>query len=155
MSGPDLAFFVAFAPTNAADLARAVQQFSFSHFAHYWMTEQFCRRHGQRCSYDLYIDTRNYQHMVENIEERSTVNLWVYHAIEVCQASLSIERGYDGYGDPYAAEERALVRWLLGLPQLELQTWQVVAGGDGYDYSELASGSSGTDLLVYLDSAYA
>lgn len=152
MTGPDLAFFVAFAPPNAADLARAVRQFDFQHFAYYAMTAQFCRRHGQRCSYDLYVDTRNYQQMVENIEERSTVNLWVYHAIEVCHASLSIERGNGGYGDPYAAEERALVRWLLGLPQLDLQTWQVVAGGDGYDHVELASGQASAELLMYLDS---
>lgn len=151
MSGPDLTFSITFAPANAAELTQAVRLFNFEHFARHVMTAQFCRQHGKHCSYDMYIDMRNYHQMIENIEGRGSSNLWVYHAIEVCQASLLIERGYGGYGNPYAAEERALLYWLISLPQLELQTWKALAGGDGYTHVELASGSASAELVAYID----
>ena len=150
MAGPDFIFQAAFLPTNA--LADAVRSFDFQHFSHYALQDQYCRQHSQTCSYDIYVDRQNAERLIGNIEGRHTVNIWVYHSIEVCGESLSIERGYGGYGDPFASEERALLRWLIDQPQLELQTWQALTGGDGYAYTELARGSSAAELLDYLGS---
>jgi hypothetical protein len=153
MSGPDFLFVAAFAPANAAGLALAVRQFDFQHFARHAATDQYCRQHAQQCSYDLYIDTRNYLSIVGNIQGPQTVNVWIYHTIAVCRESLSIERGYGGYGDSYQAEERRLLRWLVQIRQLEPQSWKALSGGDGYAYTAIAAGSSGAELLDYLDAA--
>ncbi len=151
MSGPDLRFTATFAPANAASLALAVRQFDFQHFSRYSVTAQDCQQHARQCSYDLYIDTRNYLSIVGNIEGTQPVNVWIHHTIAVCQEALSIERGYGGYGDPYLAEERRLLRWLVQIRQLAPQSWQMQSGGDGYAYSVLAAGTSGAELLAYLD----
>ncbi len=153
MSGPDMLLLTTFAPAAAADLALAVRQFDFQHFSHHPVAAQHCQQHAQQCTYDLYIDTRNYTSIVSSIEGRQTANIWIYHTITVCQAALSIERGYGGYGDPFLAEERRLLGWLVQIRQLEPQTWRMLSGGAGYAYTELAAGSSGAELLAYLDAA--
>lgn len=150
MSGPDTLLLASFAPTSADALTLAVRQFDFQHFTRYAMTAQYCQRHGQQCSYDVYIDTHNFDQLVANLEGRASANIWVYHTIEVCQSTLSITQGYGGYGAPYAGEERALLRWLAQTPDLELHAWQVLAGGEGYASSECASGTAMSELLAYL-----
>ena len=151
MAGPDFIFQAAFLPTNA--LADAVRSFDFQHFSHYALQDHYCRQHGQTCSYDIYVDRQNAERLIGNLEGRHNENIWVYHSIEVCGGSLSIERGYGGYGDPFAAEERALLRWLNEQPQLALQSWQILTGGDGYAYTERAAGSSSAKLLDYFKSS--
>lgn len=131
-SGPDYLFFATFKPAEALQLAELVSQHSLPGFKHY----------------DLYIDEYHYEQVVANIENKNPGNVWIYNIITVCGSDLKIERGYGGAKE--GEVETDLIIKLSQSPNLTMIKWAVVYGGNGYDYTYIATGISTAELLDYL-----
>ncbi len=147
-TGPDYLFFATFKPTDAPQLAELVRKHSLPGFKHYRATNSPCWLHNHNATYDLYIDEYHYEQMVANIEGKNPGNVWIYNIITVCESDLKIERGYGG--SVGGEVETDFIVKLSQSPNLTMVKWAVVYGGDGYNYTNMATGTSTAELLDYL-----
>jgi hypothetical protein len=97
-----------------------------------------------------WIDDSNAAAYQANLDGTPVQNIWIYNHIQIQESSVSFEAGYAGRGNAYAQVETAFLLELLKHPMLQLEQWQVLAGGNGYDYITLQSEQSQTRLLAYL-----
>lgn len=148
--GPDWYFNAAFAPGSAAALAEAFRALAPQGFTRYDAQAAHCPIHSRLCDYGIYLVTSQAAALINNIEGKSTENIYVYHTIQACQEDLQLVRGYGGYSGQHGAEETRLVRALAQAPGLALQRWSVSYGGMGYPFEVLAQGHSAAELLRYL-----
>jgi hypothetical protein len=148
--GPDWFLFATFAPATTDRLLTVVRQHPLPGFASYHVSNGPCSRHHHDSTYELYIDQRNYEQVVQSFNGRPSQNIWIYHTIAVCGNDLTLERGYGGYPGMHGATETSLIVMLAAAPELTLVDWSVAYGGDGYSSGQLASGTSAPELLAYL-----
>ena len=148
--GPDWYFVAGFAPAGAERLAAHVRGYRLPDFDHYRVVDGLCTRHQHHATSDLYADRASYPRLVANLAGGRPQNIWIYHAIEVCGPSLTIERGYGGYPGLHGAAETGLIVALASLPEITLVDWQVSYGGEGYAPGQAMAGASGAELLAYL-----
>jgi hypothetical protein len=55
-----------------------------------------------------------------------------------------------GRGDTYHQTETAFLLHLFNTPGITLDAWQVLAGGDGYDYALIHEGTGVESFAAYL-----
>ncbi|MFB2970456.1 hypothetical protein ACE1CD_15905 [Aerosakkonema sp. BLCC-F183] len=147
-AGPDYLFLATFKPSEGLQLAEEVRQQPLPGFKHYTATNSPCWLHNHNASYDLYMDEYHYEQLVANIEGKNAANIWIYNIITVCGCDLKIERGYGG--SLGGEVETDLILKLSHSPNLTIVKWAVVCGGNGYNYTDMATGTSTAELLDYL-----
>jgi hypothetical protein len=137
--GPDYFFMATFDPSDVRRLSNKVRQYLSPEYVR---DENFGRpnRYQHYSLYECYLDKNAYQNMLLKC------NCWIYTQIEVVDHKLYIENGY-GVGRD---NDTNFIIALATSPDLTLCNWQVSAGGQGYNYVEIAYGSNTNDLLNYL-----
>lgn len=148
-SGPDYLFLADFHPTQSQRLAELVRQHPLPGFKYYRAIDRPCWLHDHNATYDLYIEEDRYQQILAQIEGRKVGNIWIYALIAVCGSDLKIERGYGG-GSLSGDGETDLIVELLQIPDLTIVKWAIMYGGNGYEYKDMATGTSAVELLDYL-----
>ncbi|MBW4621626.1 MAG: hypothetical protein KME17_19970 [Cyanosarcina radialis HA8281-LM2] len=148
-TGPDYLFFADFNPNQAQRLAELVRQHPLPGFKYYRAIDRLCELHHHKATYDLYIDEYCYESIVAQIEGKKVGNVWIYDLITVCGADLKIQRGYGG-GSLGGDVETDLIVKLLQAEDLAIAKWEIIYGGVGYDYKDMATGTSAVELLDYL-----
>ncbi len=112
--------------------------------------EADCAPHHGRCAIRSFIDASNADDYLANLSGGAARNIWVYNLIQIHRDLLTIACGYGGRGDDYNRAETALLLHLLADPGIALRSWQVLAGGDGYDFQSVAAGADTASLSAYL-----
>ncbi|MEM9218266.1 MAG: hypothetical protein AAGD25_28480 [Cyanobacteria bacterium P01_F01_bin.150] len=99
-----------------------------------------------------YVDSAHFELFVQNVVEGARVeNLWNFACILFEENQLQIRRGY-GFGDAiHSSTKINLIRSLFNHPGLQLTSWQISAGGNGYSFNTIAKGQSKAHLATYLD----
>lgn len=106
--------------------------------------------HDHGCAAYTLIDNSNAAVYQNNLRGSEQHNIWIYNLIQVYHDTVMVEAGYGGRGDAYARLETGLLVHLFVNPGITLQRWQVLAGGNGYDYSLLQGGTDAGSFLAYL-----
>ena len=97
-----------------------------------------------------FIDQSNAVAYQTNLDGTSSQNIWIYNHIQIQATTVSFEAGYGGRGEAYAQIETNFLLALLKHPHLQLEQWQVLAGGNGYEFITLQKAQTKTSLLTYL-----
>ena len=140
-AGPDWVLQLQFTEASRFALQQVAKQLVLSGFS---------QIHKPNATSYEWIDDSNVAAYQANIDGTQTQNIWIYNHIQIQDLSLSVEAGYTGRGEAYSQVETALLLELLKHPLLQLTQWQVLAGGNGYDYMTLQSGHDPRSLLAYL-----
>lgn len=96
------------------------------------------------------MDSTNADAYLGNLTGKDPRNIWVYNLVEIQGDLIKIERGYGGRGDANNQVETDFLLHLFALPNITLQSWQVLAGGEGYDYVVSAMGMDAGSFMTYL-----
>jgi hypothetical protein len=149
--GPNWLFI---AQVDAASEAALAQLTATAALPGYSLVESgpaYCEQHQAVCGRQVFIDTANARAYADNLRaDKSQKNIWIYNTIEIHRGSIAIECGYGGRGEAYNEAESSFLLDLLASPEITLQSWSVMAGGDGYDYTTLRRGESLEQLKSYL-----
>ena len=99
-----------------------------------------------------FVDSVHFEQFVQNVVGGTEAqNLWNFACILFEKNQLQIRRGY-GFGDEiHASTEMTLMRSLFDHSELQLTSWQISAGGNGYSFKTIAEGQSKADLATYLE----
>ena len=153
-SGPD--FFASFRldEQTPGALREAVARIGLAGF------ERFTRRdepmHSELAAsaptsiYDLYVDRPHADPVVRNLDGVEATQVWHYQTVMVGPGLLWIELGYSSCFLDIAEAIVRLLRGLLDEPSLALTGFEILAGGQGYPATPLASGRSGDELRAVL-----
>lgn len=143
--GPNYYFAATFAPDDAQSLSTLVSQHLPSDFV---LNKEFFDpdTYQHDLLYENYLDTRTYEKMLDAKKTDEPASTWIYSQIDVIDHKLYIEItfGVDWY------DQTNFIIALVTSPDLTLCNWQVAGGGDGYNWVEVAQGSSTDELLDYL-----
>ena len=96
------------------------------------------------------MDSPNAVTYLGNLAGNEPRNIWVYNLVEIQGDSIKVESGYGGRGDVNNQAETDFLLHLFALPNITLQSWQVLAGGEGYDYVVSAAGTDAGSFMAYL-----
>ena len=140
-AGPDWVLQLQFTEASRFALQQVAKQLELSGFS---------RIHKPNATSHEWIDDSNAATYQANVDGTHAQNIWIYNHIQIQDLNLSFEAGYTGRGETYAQIETAFLLELLKHPVLQLAQWQVLAGGNGYDYITLQSGYDSRSLLAYL-----
>ena len=140
-AGPDWVLQLQFTEASRFALQQVAKQLVLSGFS---------RIHKPNATSYEWIDDSNAATYQANVDGTHKQNIWIYNHIQIQDLNLSFEAGYTGRGEAYSQVETALLLELLKHPLLQLAQWQVLAGGNGYDYITLQSGHDPRSLLAYL-----
>jgi hypothetical protein len=110
----------------------------------------FSRIHKPNATTYEWIDDSNAAIYQANLDGTSSQNIWIYNHIQIQATTVSFEAGYGGRGEAYAQIETNFLLALLKHPHLQLEQWQVLAGGNGYEFITLQKAQTKTSLLTYL-----
>lgn len=77
------------------------------------------------------MDSANAATYLSNLTGNHPRNIWVYNLVEIQGDLIKIESGYGGRGDVNSQVETDFLLHLFALPNITLQSWQVLAGGRG------------------------
>lgn len=96
------------------------------------------------------MDSANAVIYLGNLTGNEPRNIWVYNFVEIQGDLIKIESGYGGRGSVNSQVETDFLLHLFALPNITLQSWQVLAGGEGYDYVVSAAGTDAGSFMAYL-----
>lgn len=96
------------------------------------------------------MDSTNADAYLGNLTGKDPRNIWVYNLVEIQGDLIKIESGYGGRGSVNSQVETDFLLHLFALPNITLQAWQVLAGGEGYDYVVSAAGTDAGSFMAYL-----
>ena len=99
-----------------------------------------------------FIDTYHYEQFVQiATKNEETPNLWNFACILFEGHQIQIRRGY-GFGDEtHLNTEMNVLRSPFKHPDLQITSWEISAGGMGYDFVTIAKGNNKLDLKAYLE----
>ena len=140
-AGPDWVLQLQFTEASRFALQQVAKQLVLSGFS---------QIHKPNATSYEWIDDSNVAAYQANIDGTQAQNIWIYNHIQIQDLSLSVEAGYTGRGEAYSQVETALLLELLKHPLLQLTQWQVLAGGNGYEFITLQKAQTKTSLLTYL-----
>lgn len=146
--GPDQCLSLTFTAACAPMLVAAVQTAAPIGFSPVYVTPAASADAQQPTLW--YVDEQNAAQFAANHTGQGAQNIWVYHAITVQDATLTIMRGYGGYPGQHHEAETRLAIDLACDTRLTLVRWAITAGGDGYPTLTIADGGGGNSLLNYL-----
>jgi hypothetical protein len=137
-NGPDWLLLAHVTPDSVAALAQAVASTALEGYS--------------RCADTPYtlIDNANAAAYLSNLTGKKPHNIWVYNFVEIQANLIKVESGYGGRGDANNQLETDFLLHLFALPNITLQSWQVLAGGEGYDYVVSAAGTDAGSFMAYL-----
>ena len=134
-NGPDWLLLAHVTPDSVAALAAALTNTTLDGYS--------------LCAHTL-IDNTNAAAYLGNLTGNKPRNIWVYNFIEIQVDLIKVESGYGGRGDVNNQVETDFLLHLFALPNITLQSWQVLAGGEGYDYVVSAAGTDAGSFRAYL-----
>ena len=125
---------------------------SFAGYQHFRVTDTIGLSTKKISCHDWFIDTYHYEQFIQLATgNKETPNLWNFACILFEANQIQIRRGY-GFGeDIHLNIEVNLLRSLLEHPELQILSWEISAGGAGYDFTTIAKGNSKSDLQTYLE----
>ena len=137
-SGPDWLLLAHVTPDSVAALAQALANTTLDGYS--------------QCADTPYtlMDSTNAVTYLGNLTGNEPRNIWVYNLVEIQGDLIKIENGYGGRGDVNNQVETDFLLHLFALPNITLQAWQVLAGGEGYDYVVSAAGTDAGSFMAYL-----
>ena len=147
--GPDWLMLVRVHPDNIPALAELALNTQLQGFQQLITTETGTDGLPTGTVYH-FIDVTNAQTYQNNLSSSDLHNIWIYNLVQINQDTLLLEAGYAGRGQDYAQVETALLLAVLANPAIQVQTWEVLAGGNGYEFVPLCSGVDGVSLRNYL-----
>jgi hypothetical protein len=148
--GPDWQFVARVTPGSASALVHVALQTSLSGYAYFAAEPDYCEQHQTLCTYHSFVDTPNLDVYMKNLQEEKRKNVWIYNLIRIHRDTIEIECGYGGRGQTHNMRETAFLLDIFGGPDITMQFWSVLAGGNGYEYKLLASGVTLQDLVNYI-----
>ena len=137
-NGPDWLLLAHVTPDSVAAMAQAVANTALDGY-------NLC----DDTPYTL-MDSANAVTYLGNLTGNHPRNIWVYNLVEIQGDTIKIESGYGGRGDANNQVETDFLLHLFALPNITLQSWQVLAGGEGYDYVVSAAGTDAGSFMAYL-----
>ena len=137
-NGPDWLLLAHVTPDSVAALAAALANTTLDGYS--------------QCADTPYtlMDSTNADAYLGNLTGKNSRNIWVYNLVEIQSDLIKIESGYGGRGSVNSQVETDFLLHLFALPNITLQSWQVLAGGEGYDYVVSAAGTDAGSFMAYL-----
>lgn len=148
--GPDWLFIAHVTPESTQALAAATADFNLTGYSLIPNVHDYCPTHQQFCHSFTLIDSSNADTYQRNLTTTEAHNIWIYNLLQIHGNSLTLEAGYGGRGTPYDQLETAWLLQLFRTSGIQLQTWQVMAGGNGYDYVVVQAGTYVDSFINYL-----
>ena len=140
-AGPDWILQLQFTEASRFALQQVAKQLVLSGFS---------QIHKPNATSYEWIDDSNVAAYQANIDGTQAQNIWIYNHIQIQATTVSFEAGYGGRGEAYAQIETDFLLDLLKHPHLQLTQWQVLAGGNGYEFITLQKAQTKNSLLTYL-----
>lgn len=137
-NGPDWLLLAHVTPDSVAAMAQAVANTALDGY-------NLC----DDTPYTL-MDSTNAVTYLGNLTGNEPRNIWVYNLVEIQADAIKVESGYGGRGSVNSQVETDFLLHLFALPNITLQSWQVLAGGEGYDYVVSAAGTDAGSFMAYL-----
>lgn len=137
-NGPDWLLLAHVTPDSVAAMAQAVANTALDGY-------NLC----DDTPYTL-MDSTNAVTYLGNLTDNEPRNIWVYNLVEIQADAIKVESGYGGRGSVNSQVETDFLLHLFALPNITLQSWQVLAGGEGYDYVVSAAGTDAGSFMAYL-----
>lgn len=137
-NGPDWLLLAHVTPDSVAAMAQAVANTALDGY-------NLC----DDTPYTL-MDSANAVTYLGNLTGNEPRNIWVYNLVEIQADAIKVESGYGGRGSVNSQVETDFLLHLFALPNITLQSWQVLAGGEGYDYVVSAAGTDAGSFMAYL-----
>jgi hypothetical protein len=148
--GPDWLFLAQVDPASEEALAQLAADAALPGYSAIEGEPAFCSQHQQMCPEQTFIDIASAPVYADTIRGDHPRNIWVYNTIRIHRGSIAVECGYGGRGEEYNDVETSFLLNVLAAPGITLQSWSVLAGGNGYDYTTLHEGEGIDELNAYL-----
>jgi hypothetical protein len=149
-SGPDWLFVAQVSRESEAALERAAAEAAPAGFVALGAVGESCALHGQVCAALTFVDEGSADAYRRNVAGGEQRNIWVYDMVRVHRGCVVVERGYGGRGQGCGEAETALLVQLFATAGVVLESWEVLAGGNGYDYVLVRQGGGLDSLRAYL-----
>ncbi len=149
-NGPDLMLNAQVTPSSIQSLAEVVANTTLPGYSSISDSSLDRQDHPQVHPNYRFIDKTNTETYLNNLTGKITQNIWIYNLVQIQGEHITIENGYGGRGDHYSRIETAFLVRLFTLPTITLQSWKVLAGGDGYSDGLIAAGTDVDSFLAHL-----
>lgn len=100
---------------------------------------------------DHYVNQHRLRDFVANLEGHGRTNIWIYNWIQIGRGAVAFERGYSGQGGGATTDEQRVIAAILADRAVAIERWSVGAGGQGYDWVDIAEGADAGSLIEYLE----
>lgn len=149
-NGPDWLLLAKVDPSSVEALAQRAATTTLEGYTTCADTHEYCPSHQQNCVFHSFIDTANAETYLGNLAGKEKRNIWVYNLVQIHGDLIMLECGYGGRGNLYNQVETAFLLSLFSTPAISLQSWEVLAGGEGYDYATIQAGIDVDSFIAYV-----